>query len=129
MVGIPENELQSVPAGWKLKAGLGLPCAEVNVLLVGRDRFVRLDRVVHIDQEMVVTRIRSLVARMGDAHVAQPEPHREAAADPLSVTRIDDVQEGVRRGRGLRLSRRRLPGEAQGECGGKRPVSDRRVHE
>ena len=107
MVGISENELQNMFTRWELKAGLGLSCAKVNVLFIGWDRFVRLNRLVCIDQEMMVAGVRRSVARMGDTHVAQPEPNREAASDPLTVARIYNVERGVRWGRCLRLNRPR----------------------
>jgi hypothetical protein len=107
VVSITENELQNMLTRWELKAGLSLSCAKVNVLFIGWDRFVRLNRLVYIDQEMVMAGVRRSVARMCDAHVAQPEPNREAASDPLSVARIDNVEGRVRWSRCLRLSRPR----------------------
>jgi len=107
VVGITENELQNMFTRWELKAGLGLSRAKVNVLFIGWDWFAWLNRLVYIDKEMVMTGIRRSVACMGDTHVAQPEPNREAASDPLSVARIDNIERGVRWGRCLRLSRPR----------------------
>ena len=49
VVGVSENKLQDMFTGWKLKARFGLPCTEMNVLLIGRDRFIRLNRLVDIN--------------------------------------------------------------------------------
>jgi hypothetical protein len=105
MIGISKNELQSMSTGWKLKTGLSLSRPEMNVLLISWDRLIRLNRLIIIDQEMVVAGVRRFVAGMSDTHVAQPEPNGETAPDPLSVAWIDDVEGGVCRGRRLCLSR------------------------
>src|SRR5688572_27118957 len=94
VLGISENKLQRMLPGLKLEAGLGLPGTEMDVLPIGRNRFAGIDVLVDIDQEMVMAGVGCLVARVGDAHVAQSEPNREAATDPLSVAWIDDVENG-----------------------------------
>lgn len=59
--------------------------------------------------------VRRSVARMGDAHVAQPEPNREAASDPLSVARKINVERGVRWGRCSRRDEMHFEQQVLGE--------------
>jgi hypothetical protein len=129
VVGISKNELQSMSTGWKLKTGLSLSCSEMNVLLISWDRLIRLNRLVNIDQEMVVASVQGFVARMSDTHVAQPKPNRKAAPDPLPIAWVDNVKIGVGWSRCLRLSRPQRPTEACGKCSGNCTLSNGRVHQ
>ena len=59
--------------GGKLDTGFGLAGAEMKMALVLRDRLVGIERFIHVDQQMMMAAVREIVARMGDAHVAQTE--------------------------------------------------------
>ena len=69
VLGIPEHQLQCVVAGWELDSGLGLTRAEMQVVLISWDRLFDVERLVNINQQMVMAAIGIRVARMGDAHV------------------------------------------------------------
>ena len=74
---------------------LGLSGAEVEMRLVLRDRLVRIEGFVHVDQEMMMTAVRRVAARLGDAHVAKAEPAPERSFHGCAVGRPNDVEEGV----------------------------------
>ena len=57
VVGIPQHELERMLAGWKLDPRFGLTCAEMKMRLVLRDRFVRIERLIDVDQKMVVAAV------------------------------------------------------------------------
>jgi hypothetical protein len=55
VIGVAGRQLQRVLARRKVEIGLGLASIEVKVILVGRDRLVRIERAsVGVDQEVVM---------------------------------------------------------------------------
>jgi len=69
MLGVPEHQLQRVVAGREFDTGLGLARAEMQMVLIPRDRLFDIERLVNINQQMMMAAIGIRVARMGDAHV------------------------------------------------------------
>ena len=69
VLGVSEHQLQCVVAGRELDAGLGLARAEMQVILIPWDRLFDVERLVNINQQMVMATVSIRVARMGDAHV------------------------------------------------------------
>ena len=49
MVRVSKNKLKNMFAGWKLKARFGLSSTEMDVLFIGRNWFVRLNRLIDIN--------------------------------------------------------------------------------
>ena len=77
MLRIAQHQLQCVLAGRQFDTGLGLARAEMNMVLVLWNRLVRIQRFVHIDQQMMMTAVLKIVAGVGDAHSAQTETRLE----------------------------------------------------
>jgi len=57
MLGIAQNQLESVLAGRQLEACLGLACSEMKMGFVLWDRFVRIKWFVHVDQQMMMAAV------------------------------------------------------------------------
>ncbi len=54
VVGVAEHELERVRPGRQLDLRLGLAGAEMQVVPVGRDRVVGVERLGYVDEEVVV---------------------------------------------------------------------------
>ena len=85
MVRVAENELQGVPARRKVEAGLGLSAPEMNVVPVGGDRLGEKQRLLHVDQEVMVPGIRSRIAGQRHPHVPQAELNHKGATKPRPI--------------------------------------------
>ena len=105
MIGVTQHQLQGMLAGWKFDARLSLTGSKMEVRLVLRNRFVGLERFIHINQQMVMAAVLEIIARMSYAHVAQTEAAPESAFDRGAVLRPHEIQNGIL-WRGLSLSRR-----------------------
>ncbi|KRE06705.1 hypothetical protein ASE63_23650 [Bosea sp. Root381] len=102
MLRVAEHQLEGMFSRRQFKPRLRLARTEVKVLVVRRNRLVRIDLVGDIDQEMVMSGIRSGAAGLRYAHVSETEPHPEFAADLRTVPRKDDVQARIGSRRALR---------------------------
>src|SRR5471032_1974269 len=85
---VGELERQDVGAGRQLDFGLGLALAEVDVLVVGRDHFARLDR-RRVDQQVVVAGVGRHVAGRLDFHAGNGELDPERAGDGRAIKGLD----------------------------------------
>ena len=103
MTGVAEHELKRLVTGWEFNPGLGLPRAEMKMGLVLRNGFVGIERLIHIDQQMVVAAVRVAVARVSDPHVAETKAAPKSSFDDGAVLRPYEIQKGILR-RGLPLS-------------------------
>ena len=65
--------------------------------------FVGIERLIHIDQQMVVAAVRVAVARVSDPHVAETKAAPKSAFDDGAVLWPYEIQKGIFR-RGLPLS-------------------------
>ena len=74
MLGITEHQLQRVLARWQFNTCLSLPRAEVKMGLVLWDRLVWVKRFVYVDQQMMMTAVWGITARLGNTHVAKAKP-------------------------------------------------------
>ena len=70
MVGIGENELQSVPARRQFEPGLSLTAAKVQMVFIRRYRLVRVERLSTIDEQMVMSTVRMSIAGVCHPHVS-----------------------------------------------------------
>src|SRR5262249_43953557 len=95
MLRIAQHQLKRVLAGRQLDTGLGLARAEMNMVLVLWNRLVRIQRFVHIDQQMMMTAVLKIVAGVGDAHSAQTETTPEAAFHRSPVLRPNEIKKRV----------------------------------
>src|SRR5271168_5312723 len=93
---VSQHELKRVFSGRQFNKRLGLPGAEMKMLLVLRDRFIRVERLISVDQEMVVAGVRRLDSRGRDAHAREAELHPERTGDDIAVLRADDINHGTR---------------------------------
>jgi hypothetical protein len=69
MLGIAQHQLERVLARRQFETCLGLARPEIKVVPVLRDRFVEIERLVHVNQQMMMAGVREIVAGVGDAHV------------------------------------------------------------
>jgi len=70
MVSIAENELQSVLARGQLEPSFGLTAAKMQVVFIRRYRLVRIERLISINEQMVMSTVRVSVAGVRHPHVA-----------------------------------------------------------
>jgi len=102
VVRVAQYKLKRMWAGGQLDTGLGLASAEVKVLFIVRNFLIQVQRLVDVDQEMMMTRIWVFVSRVCDTHVPEPEPAPECPSDPFTVTWPYNIQIGILRGGGPR---------------------------
>src|SRR5262249_585092 len=88
-------QLQRMPAGRQVEIGLGLTCNEMHVILVRGDRFVGIERLIHIDQQMMVATVGKIVTRVRHAHMAEPKTAPESTLDDCAVRGRDEIQKRV----------------------------------
>jgi hypothetical protein len=67
----------------------------MKVVPVLRDRCVEIERLVHVNEQMMMAAVRVIVAGVGDAHVPQAESNPEPAFDLCTVWRPYDVKISV----------------------------------
>ena len=111
---VPEQQLERVAAFRQGHGGFGLAGAEMQVVLIVRDRLIER-RQRRIDEKMVMSRVRLVHAGRSNAHLLKSEAHRESGRHIRPVVgRYDIDARAGRRGmagswrRGLRgLCRRR----------------------
>src|SRR5262249_58909471 len=99
VLGITEHKLECVSPGRQFNARLGLSSAEVQVVLILRDRIIRIERIVDVDQQVMMAAVRELVSRMRNAHVAQSKAAPKCSLDHRAVVRPYEIQIGVIGGR------------------------------
>jgi hypothetical protein len=95
---VSQHELKRVFSGRQFNKRLGLPGAEMKMLLVLRDRFIRVQRLIGVDQEMVVAGVRRLDSRGRDAHAREAELHPERTGDDIAVLRANATPAAASRG-------------------------------
>src|SRR5690242_17316306 len=95
MLGVPQHQLESVLAGRQLDPCLGLTRSEMKMGLVLWDRLVGIERFIHIDKQMMMAAVMKVVARVGDAHVAQTKATPEPAFDHRAVLRPNEIQDRI----------------------------------
>ena len=74
MLGVAEHKLQRVLARRQFNTCLGLPSPEMKMLLILWDRLVWLDRVIYVDQQVMMPAVWGIAARLGHPHVAKAKP-------------------------------------------------------
>src|SRR5690348_2727952 len=94
-------------AGWQVDARLGLSGAEMQMVLVLRNGPVWVQRLIDVDQQMMMAGIRRRISRVRYTHVAQAEPTPERPFDLRAVLRPDDIKNRVARCRCRRGERDR----------------------
>src|ERR1700688_2673091 len=93
--GVPEHKLKCVLARSQFNVRLSLAGAEMKMSLVLWDRLVRIERFVHVNQQMVVATIGSITTRLGDPHIAKTETTPERPFESRTIWRPDNVKESV----------------------------------
>jgi len=104
-VGVSEHELKRVLARRKLDACFGLAGAKMKVRFVLRKRLIGIERLIHVDQKVMMSAVRVAVAGVGHAHVAQTKAVPEPAFDDGAVLRPHEIEQSILR-RGLSLGGR-----------------------
>src|SRR6476620_11724426 len=92
MLGIAEHKLKCVLARRQLYTCLGLPCAEMKMVLVLGNCIVWIDRFIDINQQVMMPSVRKILARMPNAHVAQTKPRPNASFDGRAVLLTLEIQ-------------------------------------
>ena len=95
MTGVAQHELKCMFSGWKFDARFGLARSKMKMCLVLRNRFVGIERFIHINQQMVMAAVWVTIARMSDAHVAQTEAAPKSAFDRGAVLRPHEIQKRI----------------------------------
>lgn len=70
MVGVAQDKLQGMPARRQLKAGFSLSSTEMDVLLVGWNGHLNIERFVYVNQQMMMPSVRSGDTSWRNTHVA-----------------------------------------------------------
>ena len=95
VLGIAEHQLQRVLAGWQFNTCLSLPGAEMKMCLVLWDRLVWVERFIYVDQQMMMTAVGGVAARLGDAHVAKAKPAPKRTFHSRAIRRPNNIEKGV----------------------------------
>ena len=95
MFGVAKDELERVLAGWKFYSRFRLARAKMKVRFVLRNRFLGIERFIHVYQQMVMAAVRVIVAGVRNAHVAQTEAAPESAFDGGAVLRPYEIEKGI----------------------------------
>ena len=78
MASVAQHELKRVLAGRKFYPRFRLARSEMKVGFVLRNRFLEIDRLIHINQQMMMAAVLVIIAGVRNAHVA----YSEAAQNP-----------------------------------------------
>src|SRR5260370_2559558 len=95
MLGVAEHELKGMFSGWKFDTRLGLARAKMKMRLVLWNRFVGVERFGHIDQQMMMAAVLKIVARLGDAHVAQAKTAPKSAFYRAAVLGPNEIKNRI----------------------------------
>ena len=95
MLGIAEHKLKCVLARRQLYTCLGLPCAEMKMVLVLGNCIVWIDRFIDINQQVMMPAIRKIVTRMRNAHVAQTKATPKPSFHRRPVLWPNEIQNGI----------------------------------
>jgi len=71
----------------------------MKVFFVLRNCFVRIERFIHVYQQMVMTGVCEIVPRMGYPHVAQTKAAPKSSFNNRAILRPYEVKIGIIRGR------------------------------
>ena len=95
MLGITEHQLQRVLAGRQFNTCLSLPRAEVKMCLVLWDRLVWVKWFIYVDQQMMMTAVWGITARLGNTHVAKAKPAPKRTFHSRAIRRPNNIEKGV----------------------------------
>ena len=112
VVGVPQEELQSVTSRRQGDVRLRLAASEMQVVLVVRDRLVqRGER--RVNQQVVVAGVRLVDTGWSHPHFLESEPNRERGWHISAVLRRNNIFAGSRR---RRMAGPRLGGRRRDSC-------------
>src|SRR5260370_38155703 len=94
MIGVTQHQLQGVFAGWKFDTSLGLARSIVKMRLVLWNRLVGVERVIYVNQQMVMAAVLEIIAGVSYNHVAQTEPTPESAFNRRAGLRPHQTEKG-----------------------------------
>ena len=95
MLGISEHQLECVLAWEQFNTRLSLARAEMKMGLVLWNRLVWVKWLIYVDQQMMMTAVWGIAARLGDAHVAETKPAPERTFERRTISRPDNIEKGV----------------------------------
>ena len=91
---VAEQHLQRMFPGLKRNFGRGAAIAEMNMILIIRDRQSKV-RQVRVDQEVVVPGVRSVLASRSNGHPVDAEHDVDGVADALTIGRAHEKHGGL----------------------------------
>ena len=95
MACVAQHELERVLAGRKFYSRFRLARSKMKMRFVLRNRFLGIDRLIHINQQMMMAAVLVIIAGMRNAHVAQTETTPERSFDRRAILRPDEIQNGI----------------------------------
>ena len=95
VLGIAQDKLKRVFPWRQFDACLRLPSPEMKMFFVLRNCIVRIERFIHVYQQMVMTGVWKIVSRMGYAHVAQTEAAPKTSFNNRAILRPYKVKIGI----------------------------------
>ena len=98
---VPQHQLECMLARWQFNNRLSLTSAEMKMSLVLWDRLVRVEGVIYVDQQMVVTSVRFVDTGRRNPHAGETKLHLKRIGDGVAILRADDIDRGIGRGSGL----------------------------
>jgi len=98
---VAQHQLERVLSRRQFNKRLSLSGTEMKMILVLWDRFIRVQCLIYIDHQMVVTCVWRVDAGGRDAHARETKLHPKRTSDGITVLRADDIDKGIRRASGL----------------------------
>ena len=92
MLGIAQYKLKRVFPWRQFNTCLRLSAPEMKMFFVLRNCIVRIERFIHVYQQMVMTGVWKIVPRMGYAHIAQTKAAPKSSFNNRAILRPYEVQ-------------------------------------
>src|SRR5271169_1731230 len=95
---VPQYQLECMLARWQFNKRLSLTSAEMKMSLILWDWLVRVEGVICVDQQMMVTGVRFVDTGRRNPHAGETKLHLKRIGDGVAILRADDIDRGVGRG-------------------------------
>ena len=95
---VPQHQLECMLAQWQFNNRLSLSSAEMKMSPILWDWLVRVEGVICVDQQMMVTGVRFVDTGRRNPHAGETKLHLKRIGDGVAILRADDIDRGVGRG-------------------------------
>ena len=95
MLGVSQNELKCVFAGREFDACFRLTSSKMEVRLILWNWLIGIEGFIHIDQQMVMSAVRKIIAGVSYSHVPEAETAPECTLDHGAILRPHEIKKGV----------------------------------